>query len=639
MATINGTFNSLIAGTLSGTVATPGATGPAGPAGPAGSQGIPGVGVPVGGTAGQVLAKVDGVNYNTEWIDQSAPDFISSVSAPLAVTSGNLTVNLAGYATETFVTSQGYITSAALVPYLTKADNLGSLTNFATARDNLNLGTLNNPTFAGLTLQGSGANVGQYTPTSLSLTHTTLGSFVISPSSGITFPDTSIQTTAFVAGSGLPTGGTVGQVLTKNSGSNFDASFATLIPGDRYLTTSTTSLTINNDNKTLTVGTGLSYTPQQDVVIAYNAANHMHAQVLTYNSGTGVMTVDVRSHSGSGTFTFWTVNVGGTVPEASVAWGSVTGVLGNQVDLASALNSKLEVTTAASTYQTLSGMSSYLTTSAAASTYLTQANAASTYFTVASAAGKANLSGATFTGKVNFTPVSGVAGLNVGIGGTSAASSTNGDLWISTGGTNLNFRDGTGSWRILVNTSNTNTFSAPQIIDTTSTTTALRVTQKGTGDAIRVEDDTTPDVTRFAVDQFGKVGIGIAPDATAALKVDTNGIMFGDDTVQTTAAVPFFYYSEFQKASLTDGSSFSVQISPTRVDLLPDVGGGTSLTASGITFPDNTTQTTAAVPGIPDAPNDGYFYVRGNGGWSSPYTTATITVDGNTYSILTLANP
>jgi hypothetical protein len=515
MATINGTFNSLIAGTLSGTVATPGATGPAGPAGPAGptgAQGIPGVGVPVGGTAGQVLAKVDGVNYNTEWIDQSAPDFISSVSAPLAVTSGNLTVNLAGYATETFVTSQGYITSAALTPFLTKADNLGSLTNFATARDNLNLGTLNNPTFAGLTLQGSGANVGQYTPTSLSLTHTTLGSFVISPSTGIVFPDTSIQTTAFVAGSGLPTGGTVGQVLTKNSGSNFDASFQTLIPGDRYLTTSTTSLTIDNANKTLTVGTGLSYTSQQDVVIAYDAAHHMHAQVLTYNSGTGVMTVDVRSHTGSGTFSLWTVNVGGTVPLQSVAWGDVTGVLGNQTDLATALNAKLEVTTAASTY-----------------------------FTIASAAGKANLSGATFTGKVNL-PDLGVNTPSLNLGGTAlsttATSAASGDVWIS-GATSPKLTYKVGGANLYCATSNlTNTFTSSQIIDvTTATSAALRVTQKGTANAIEVEDSTTPDSTRFVVDQHGRVGIGIAPDTTAALKVDIGGIMFADGTRQTTIPI------------------------------------------------------------------------------------------------------
>lgn len=28
-------------------------------------------GVPAGGTAGQVLAKIDGTNYNTEWVDQT----------------------------------------------------------------------------------------------------------------------------------------------------------------------------------------------------------------------------------------------------------------------------------------------------------------------------------------------------------------------------------------------------------------------------------------------------------------------------------------------------------------------------------------------------------------------------------------
>ena len=42
-----------------------GATGATGPQGPAG------VGVPAGGTAGQVLSKVDGTDYNTEWITPS----------------------------------------------------------------------------------------------------------------------------------------------------------------------------------------------------------------------------------------------------------------------------------------------------------------------------------------------------------------------------------------------------------------------------------------------------------------------------------------------------------------------------------------------------------------------------------------
>lgn len=47
------------------------ATGPQGPAGP---------GVPTGGTAGQVLAKIDGTNYNTEWVTPSSGGGISTQS-------------------------------------------------------------------------------------------------------------------------------------------------------------------------------------------------------------------------------------------------------------------------------------------------------------------------------------------------------------------------------------------------------------------------------------------------------------------------------------------------------------------------------------------------------------------------------
>jgi hypothetical protein len=36
-----------------------------------GIAGANGVGVPAGGTSGQVLAKIDGADYNTEWVDSS----------------------------------------------------------------------------------------------------------------------------------------------------------------------------------------------------------------------------------------------------------------------------------------------------------------------------------------------------------------------------------------------------------------------------------------------------------------------------------------------------------------------------------------------------------------------------------------
>jgi hypothetical protein len=49
-----------------GTILSPG------PQGPPGEPGATGPGVAAGGTAGQMLVKVDGTDYNTEWIDNNA---------------------------------------------------------------------------------------------------------------------------------------------------------------------------------------------------------------------------------------------------------------------------------------------------------------------------------------------------------------------------------------------------------------------------------------------------------------------------------------------------------------------------------------------------------------------------------------
>jgi len=54
-----------------GTVLSPGPQGPAGETGPAGPAGP---GIAVGGTAGQLLSKVDETDYNTTWIDNFAPN-------------------------------------------------------------------------------------------------------------------------------------------------------------------------------------------------------------------------------------------------------------------------------------------------------------------------------------------------------------------------------------------------------------------------------------------------------------------------------------------------------------------------------------------------------------------------------------
>lgn len=127
---------------------------------------------------------------------------------------------------------------------------------------------------------------------------------------------------ASTGGTGLPVAITLGTNLSM-SGTTLSAQ------GDRYLTSSTTSLTIANGTKSLTVGAGLAYTPTQDIAIVYDANNHMHATVTSYNSGTGAMVVDVQGKTGSGTYAAWTVNVGG-IAAGVIPSGGTTGQVLNK---------------------------------------------------------------------------------------------------------------------------------------------------------------------------------------------------------------------------------------------------------------------------------------------------------------------
>jgi hypothetical protein len=140
----------------------------------------------------------------------------------------------------------------------------------------------------------------------------------------------------------------------------------------------------------------------------------------------------------------------------------------------------------------------------------------------------ARKSGATFTGKINATSVGGAAGINVGIGGTSAAATVAGDVWITTGGANLNYRDGLGTWRVTAGTGLQNIFSTNQAIDCSTTTPGLRVTQRGAGSALVVEDSTTPDSDALIVDANGNLGIGVSNNPGSiwtgnAYKLEVNG--------------------------------------------------------------------------------------------------------------------
>ena len=120
-------------------------------------------------------------------------------------------------------------------------------------------------------------------------------------------------------------GGGGGAVNSVTAGTNISITGTSSDPvinslADRYKTTSLSSNTIGNGSKTFTVDANLAYVTQQEVIIAYNASNHMHGEVTSY-SGTTLI-VDVKHHTGSGTYSSWDINLDGTPVDAITGSGT-----------------------------------------------------------------------------------------------------------------------------------------------------------------------------------------------------------------------------------------------------------------------------------------------------------------------------
>ena len=404
-STITGTVTGIVAGTLSGSVGVPG---------PAGA------GVPAGGTAGQYLQKIDGVDYNTDWVTLNlsayaplnSPAFTGNPTAPTAALGDNDT----SLATTAFVQQELASGTAVAKNLEVYVRNQTGSTLAAGAIVYINGATGNRPTVT-LAQANNDAN--------------------------------SAQTFGFVKASIANNG--FGYVIVRGECENLDTS--ALTEGVQlYLSPTTagawTTTKPSAPQHLVYVGIVVRSHPTQGVILVAvqngYELNELHdvaissptnGQVLKYNSSTGL----------------W---YNGT-DSSGVAWGGITGTLSSQTDLQTALDGKYSTSnpagyitssaltgyatesfvtsqgyitssalspyllssTAASTYQTIAGMSSYLTTSAAASTY-------------------AALAGATFTGVVGFNGASGnVAAKSTGYfkAYTSGAESTDYSLQYDTG--------------------------------------------------------------------------------------------------------------------------------------------------------------------------------------------------------------
>jgi len=638
-STVTGTFTGIISGTLSGSVGVPGQQGPTGPQGP---QGVPGEGVPVGGTAGQFLTKIDGTNYNTDWT----------------------TLNLSAY--------------------LTKAGNLEGLTNLPTARDNIGLGVESGPEFTELTIRngiivdssndGNGitfGNLGEQTvpyPGTSILNGYATESWVttgFAPKASPVFTgnptaptptfgdnDTSISTTAFVQAA-LAGGTAVAknlEVYVRNqTGSTVPAGSIVYISGATGNRPLITLAQANNDansaqtmgfTKTAIANNGFGY------VIVRGELENIDTSGLTEGvqlylspttAGTWTTTkpsapqhlvyvgIVVRSHPTLGVILVAVQNgyelnelhdvkitsvsngqvlkydsaqnlwVNAT-DSAGVAWGGITGTLSSQTDLQSALDGKystsnpagyitssaltpyLTSATAASTYQTIAGMSSYLTTSAAASTYYPLSGNPSGFLTSSSLTGYATESWVTTALGSYLT--------------TSAASSTY-----------LSKADN------LASVASTSTARSNLGLGSLDTPTFAGVNVPGSGTSVA-----NLGATSLTINQQGYGQFTIQP---------SQGIVFPDTTIQTTAVNATVLGDYLTKAGNLSGLANT----------------GTARTNLGL----------GTLATVNDAPSDGSQYARKNGAWdvvtggssyitsvSSPLAVSTgnLTVDLSAYAPL-----
>jgi hypothetical protein len=146
------------------------------------------------------------------------------------------------------------------------------------------------------------------------------------------------------------------------------------------------------------------------------------------------------------------------------------------------------------------------------------------------------LSGGTMVGKLTLmNSTTSSSPLNLGVG-VSPTLSIGGDIWIESN--NLNYKGSTSGPFVAACSNRINQFVVPQSISVgnpqSQNTPAFRITQTGDGEALRVEDETTPDSTAFIVGSDGTVGIGLTSlsginaKLTVVGNVSATGSLYGN---------------------------------------------------------------------------------------------------------------
>lgn len=133
-------------------------------------------------------------------------------------------------------------------------------------------------------------------------------------------------------------------------------------------------------------------------------------------------------------------------------------------------------------------------------------------------------------------------------------------------------------------------------IDSNTPTPALKITQTGTGPALRVQDSADPDATPFLIDASGNVGIGTATPVSA-LEIASPGVFTGAWAYLPAGTTMLFVQTSaptgWTKSTTHDNKALRV------VSGTASSGGSVSFTSaftSQTTTIGNTTLTTAQIP-------------------------------------------
>lgn len=189
-----------------------------------------------------------------------------------------------------------------------------------------------------------------------------------------------------------------------------------------------------------------------------------------------------------------------------------------------------------------------------------------------------------------------------------------------------------GAWGNAATVTNL-TVTGSQIISVNTSTDALRITQTGTGNALKVEDSANPDATPFVVDSTGDVLIGTSTPILGAFS-DTGKLQIAQNTGEAVQQTFTFSASTAGSYIYLNKSRSSTVGTNSLVQSGDEIGGLLFAGADGTTY-----QRAAGIfavidgtPNVNDMPGRLVFRTTSSGS-TNPTEKLRIDNSGNVYGI------